>query len=259
MAPPVIANLDFYNLHASVTNLERALGDASRQKTVRKGARTSAAHQPIEELRHNVEEDLGKVLNSPLRPARGSVFGPLPLEAVQPMRRLHEMLLRAVGPNGNPDILNDPDTAADLHHRVEALVASVDPDHPFLKLGLDFGGSQSNDGDNEKDQQAAEGEQKDTPKAKGKGKKVAEDEQQQTPKAKGKGKKVVGTPQGKIIDRVEESHLSRANRLLAMFSTYSASSRRRDSSKRTHPGTSSSSVGRQTGPRRLGRPPTRRR
>lgn len=92
MAPPEIANLEFYNLHTSVTNLERARDDSDHQKTAPKGARTSAAHQPVEELRQNVAEDLGKVLNSPLRPARGSVYGCLPLEAVQPMRQLHEML-----------------------------------------------------------------------------------------------------------------------------------------------------------------------
>lgn len=197
MAPPEIANLEFYNLHTSVTNLERALDDADRQKTAPKGARTLAAHQPVEELRQNVAEDLEKVLNSPLRPARGSVYGPLPLEAVQPMRRLHEMLLRAVGPNGNPDILNDPDTVADLHHRVQALVASVDPNHPFLKVKFEFKRSQGDDGDNE--------EQARTSSAKGKGKHVAGDEQQHTPKAKGKGKQVDGTQQGKVIDRIEES------------------------------------------------------
>lgn len=197
MDPPEIANLDFYDLHTSVTNLERALDDAERQKTAPRGARTLAAHQPIEELRQNVEEDLGKVLNSPLRPARGLVFGPLPLEAVQPMRQLHEMLLRAVGPSGNPDILNDADTAADLHHRVQALVASVDPKHPFLEVEFEFKGSQGDDGDNE--------EQPRTSSAKGKSKYVADDEQQRTPKAKGKGKQIAGTQQGKIIDRIEDS------------------------------------------------------
>ena len=197
MAPPVFANLEFYNLHTSVTNLERALDDADRQETAPKGARTLAAHQPVEELRQNVAEDLGKVLNSPLRPARGSGNGCLPLEAVQPMRQLHEMLLRAVGPNGNPDILNDADTAADLHHRVQALVASVDPNHPFLKVEVEFKRSQGDDGDNE--------EQARTSSAKGKGKHVAGDEQQRTPKAKGKGKQVDGTQQGKVIDRIEES------------------------------------------------------
>jgi hypothetical protein len=218
MDPPEIANLDFYNLHTSVTNLERALDDADRQKTAPKGARTLAAHQPIEELRQNVEEDLGKVLNSPLRPARGSVFGPLPLEAVQPMRRLHEMLLRAVGPSGNPDILNDADTAADLHHRVQALVASVDPNHPFLEVEFEFKGSQRDDGDDDEQQQ--------TPGAKGKGKQVADDEEQHTSKAKGKGKQVVGTQQCKVIDRIEETRVPLANKLLAMFSTYGGSSRR---------------------------------
>ena len=99
------------------------------------------------------------------------------------MRQLHEMLLRAVGPSGNPDILNDADTAADLHHRVQTLVASVDPNHPFLKV--EFERNQGDDGDNE--------EQLRTSSAKGKGKHVADDGQQHPPKAKGKGKQVVGT------------------------------------------------------------------
>lgn len=267
MAPPVFANLEFYNLHSSVTNLERALDDASRQKTARRGARKSSAHQPLEELQNDVAEDLDKVLNSPLRPARGSGNGCLPLEAVQPMRQLHEMLLRAVGPNGNSEILSDSAKAADLHHRVEALVASVDPDHPFLQLELDFEGSQGDESDNEiqprtssakgKGEAVVGDEQQPTPSAKRKGKVVAVDEQQQTPKAKGKGRQVVVTPQGKMTDRIEESRMARANRLLAMSSTCSASGQRRDSSKRTYPGTSYSSSGRHTGPWRLGRPPTR--
>lgn len=250
MASPEIVNLEFYNLHTSVTNLERALEDADRQKTAPKGARALAAHQPVEELRQNVAEDLGKVLNSPLRPAMGSVYGCLPLEAVQPMRQLHEMLLRAVGPNGNPDILNDADTAADLHHRVQALVASVNPNHPFLKVEFEFKGSQRDGGDDDEQQQ--------TPGAKGKGKQVADDEEQHTPKAKGKDKQVVGTQQGKVIDRIEESRVPLANKLLAMFSTYDGSIRR-ESLKRTYPRMSYPTCGRQTGLARIGRRPAQQR
>jgi len=216
MVPP-FPNVDFANLHLSVTNLERALEDADRQKTAPKGARALAAHQPVEELRQIAAEDLSNVLNSPLRPARGSGYGCLPLEAVQPMRQLHEMLLRAVGPKGNPDILNDSAMAADLHRRVQDLVASIDPDHPFLKVEFEFKGSQRDDGDDEEQQQ-----------------------QQQTPGAKGKGKQVVGTPQGKIVARIEEFRVPLANKILAMSSTCGDSSR-------------------QTGPERLGRRPSQRR
>ena len=105
--------------------------------------------KPVEELRKDVEEDLSKVLNSPLRPARRSGYGCLPSEVVQPLCRLHEVLLRTVGPAGDQDLLDDADTATDPYYRVQAFVTSVDPDHPFLKVEFEFEGSQADDGDDE--------------------------------------------------------------------------------------------------------------
>lgn len=148
------------------------------------------------------------------------------------MRQLHGMLLHAVGPGGNPVILNDADTAADLHLRVQALVASIDPNHPFLKVEFEFEGDQGDDGDNE--------EQPRTSSTKGKGKQVANDEQQ-----------------GKMTDRIEEFRGPLANTLLAMFSIYGGSSPR-ESLKRTNPRMSYPSCSGQTGLERLGRHPAER-
>lgn len=207
MAPPEFSNVDFFNLQSSITNLDRALDYANSQKTVRKGARRSSAHKPLEELRGLVEDDLSKVLNSPLRPAsRESGYGCLPLEAVQPVRRLHEMLFRIVGPGGDAAILNDADTAADFHARLQALVAPIDPNHPFLKVDFEFEGEGHDRGDDEQQQQ--------TSSAKGKGKQVAGDDgQQRTSSAKGKGKQAVSTLQGKIIDHIEEFRIFLANQI----------------------------------------------
>ena len=113
------------------------------------------------------------------------------------------MLLHTVGPDANPDILDDPATVADLHRRVRDLVASIDPDHPFLKIEIEFEESQRNDGDDGEQQQ----------------------QQQQTPSAKGKHKQVVGTPQGKIIVRTEEFCVPLANQIFVMLSACSDSSR----------------------------------
>ena len=243
MAPPEFSNTDFFNLQASVTKLDRAIEDANSQKTVRKGARKSSEHAVSEVLQADVEEDLGKVVNSPLRPARGPAYGCLPSEAVQPVRRLHEMLLSIVGPGGDPAILDDTDTAADLHGRVQALVARLVPDHPFLKVQFEFDGDDDIDGgDDELLEQLQQ-----TPRAKGKGKQVSRDEQ---PSGKGKGT-------GKIVNRIEAFRIFLANCLFAMSSTCSGGSSRRYASERTCPRTTYSSFGRPTGLlRRVGRRPT---
>jgi hypothetical protein len=175
----------------------------------------------LEGLRAIVEEDLSKVVESPLRPARGSGYGCLPLEAVQPARRLHEMLLRIVGPGGDPATLDDADTAADLHARLQALVAPIDPNHPFLKVEFEFDGDSDGGGavggdDDEKDQDQqqtssakAKGEQvAEQPSKKGKGKQVAEQ-----PNKKGKGKQAAGTRRSKIDDRIREFRIFPANQL----------------------------------------------
>lgn len=178
MAPPEASNVDFFNLKSSVTALDRALEDADRQKTFPKGARTLPAHKPLEELHKNVKDDLGRVLNSPLRPVTGPAYGCLPLEAVQPIRQLHKLLYQIVGPGGDEDLLDDPDVAADLHRRFQAFVASVVPDHPFLKVKSDEFKKKKSDNDvGHDDYDADEQQQQRTPSAKGKGKQVADDKQ----------------------------------------------------------------------------------
>jgi hypothetical protein len=250
MAPAEFSNVDFFNLQSSITKLDRALDDANSQKTVRKGARMSSEHKPLEELQANVEEDLGKVMNSPLRPAKGSGYGSLPLEAVRPARRLHELLSSIVGPKGDPFTLYEGDTATELMLCLQTFVAHIDPDHPFLKTQLGFGGDDNAGGvgDDENQQVAVDVQ----PTAKGKGKQVADDEQ---PSKKGKGKKAVGATRGMSDGRIEDFCDFLANKLLT--STCSGGSSRRVSSKRTYPYITCSSCGRPAGPlRRVGRRPT---
>lgn len=138
---------------------------------VPKGARTLPIHKPLEELHINVEDDLGKALNSPLRPVRGPAYGSLPLEAVQPILQLHELLYHIVGSVGDEDMLNDADVDADFHHRVQAFVASVVLDHPFLKVEFEFQGEMitgDEGGDDEQQQRVSS--------ANGRCKQVANDE-----------------------------------------------------------------------------------
>jgi hypothetical protein len=145
-----LPNADYANLRSSLVDLLRAREKLSASKTVRTGVRqaTPPSAQDMQAKRQLVDADLMTILQSPLNPTKPPAYGPFSQQAIGPARRLRETLRRLVeGDDGSATdslhtrVISDTDRA-ELRGRLEDLVRSVDPSHPFLR---------SNDGEEDDD------------------------------------------------------------------------------------------------------------
>jgi hypothetical protein len=91
-----------------------------------------------------MQDALENLKSLPTKPSPpGYVPHGVPFEAVQRLRHLHKLLSRLVRYDGDyplkmvddvDTLVLDADTEADLRGRFEALIAALDPKHPFLAV-----------------------------------------------------------------------------------------------------------------------------
>ena len=154
MACPNSPNADVIDLN----DLRGTLDSSS--KPAREGAQHPAAQAPLKELATKpraMQDGLESLKSLPTKPSP-SGFGPygLPLESAQPLRHLHEQLIRLARYDGEfplnmvdgvDTLVLDADTEADLRGRVGALPASINPKHPFLAVPKKEKGDAESGGD----------------------------------------------------------------------------------------------------------------
>ncbi|KAI6885778.1 hypothetical protein KC360_g3401 [Hortaea werneckii] len=128
MAPMEPSNVDFINLKQDLNDLKIALERKQQASGGRKGVRRSASGVTVEDAEERVQEDIDKIVQSPLHKSKPQGYGGLRMESVQPLRQFHAALLRVK----EADEENEEGANAELEARLRALIFSIKPDHPFL-------------------------------------------------------------------------------------------------------------------------------
>ena len=142
MASSRFTNSDSINTYKSTNELITALESTA---TARKGVRTSGTS--VQAALQNIEADVLRVLQSPLRKPQPHGYGTLPLEAVQPIRQLDKAVANYLNRQPSPDDNGGEEceegeteekegedvSIAEVQRRLATFVRAIDPGHPYLR------------------------------------------------------------------------------------------------------------------------------
>ena len=156
MASSRFTNSDYINAYGSTKELIAALENTQK---ARKGVRTSGTS--VEAAQKNLEIDILRILQSPLRKPQPHGYGTLPLDAVHPFRQLYKAVTKALSHQPPPDDGSgegaeqgetegkedeqEEALKAEMTRRLAAFVRAIDPDHPYLRQSEE----ETNEGDDE--------------------------------------------------------------------------------------------------------------